>query len=196
MTKPKIILASTSIVRQKLMKNVGLLFESRAPHVDEQKVKEANSHLSAKDLSILLAQQKALAIRELNSLVIGADQTLSCEGKTHNKATTISELRTQLLTLRAKPHTLHSALSVAVDAEIQWSHCSEATLTMRDFSNDFLEAYIQFQGQSVLGCLGGYQLEAEGLMLFDKIDGDYFSVLGLPLMPLLAYLRSENYLIS
>jgi septum formation protein len=193
---PEIVLASTSSIRQTLLTKSGLKFGVQAPNLDENQLKRENPSLPPHELAVLLAQRKALSLMKPNHLVIGADQTLSCEGQLYNKAHDKATMSAQLAQLRGKTHSLHSAVAVASDGHIKWSCCIETHLTMRNFSDAFLNSYIDKNASSIIHCLGGYQLEAEGINLFEKIEGDYFAILGLPLLPLLAYLRQENYLSS
>ena len=127
-------------------------------------------------------------------LVIGCDQTLEFDGQTLSKATSFDDLRANLLRLRGRAHLLHSAASVALDGEILWSHTDTARLIMRAFSDAFLDDYIARQGDQVLLSLGGYWYEDEGVQLFDAVDGDYFTILGMPLLPLLGCLRTVGAL--
>ena len=196
MTQSKIVLASTSSIRKILLANSGLIFNVEPSPLDETEIKQANPTLSAKSLSILLAEQKALALNQPENLVIGTDQTLSCDNQIYSKAKTVADLRHQLLQLRGNTHALSSSVALAKNNHILWTHCSESQLTMRQFSDQFLDHYIEHHGKTVLSSLGGYQLEAQGINLFEKIEGDYFAILGLPLLPLLAYLRQENYVNS
>jgi septum formation protein len=127
-------------------------------------------------------------------LVIGSDQTLELHGQTLSKAASLSELRSNLIQLRGRTHALHSAVAVAHDGEIVWRHVDTAYLTMRAFSDAFLDDYVARHGEKVRSSLGGYWFEAEGVQLFDKVAGDYFTILGMPLLPLLGYLREAGTL--
>jgi septum formation protein len=128
-------------------------------------------------------------------LVIGADQTLEFEGALYDKAASREEARARLLALRGKPHFLHSAVALALDGEILWSETACATLTLRDFSETFLDRYLDVEGDDLLGSVGCYRLEGPGAQLFAAIEGDYFAILGLPLMGLLDQLRQRGALI-
>jgi septum formation protein len=129
-------------------------------------------------------------------LVIGSDQTLELDGRTLSKATSLAELRDHLTRLRGRTHALHSAVAVARDGEVVWSHADTARLAMRAFSDAFLGDYLTRHGEKVRSSLGGYWFEAEGAQLFDKVDGDYFTILGMPLLPLLGFLRQAGALAS
>jgi septum formation protein len=127
-------------------------------------------------------------------LVIGADQVLVCDGKIFDKPSTKDEARDQLVTLRGKKHELVSAVAVARHGSTIWSHCAHAQLTMREFSNTFLGYYLAEMGEEITSSVGGYKFEGPGAQLFEKIEGDYFTILGLPLLALLEFLRSQDVL--
>ena len=142
------------------------------------------------EIATHLAKAKAEQVsQEVPGLVIGADQTLDLNGVLFSKADTQAALRVQLEQLRGQRHSLHSALALARNGEIIWQDVVSAHLTMRPFSDAFLDAYLEEQGSALLACVGGYQLESMGVQLFDQIEGDYFTILGLPLMGLLGALR-------
>jgi len=195
-------LASKSKARGDILRSVQLEFETLPANIDEDAVKIAlikeRDQINPADLAELLGQTKALDVSEKNipAYVIGADQTMSCDGVMFNKAKTMEEAKENYYFLRGKTHTLHSAVCVAHEGKIIWSHVDEAHLTMTHFSNDFLGTYLALMGDDVLTTVGGYQLENLGALLFDKIDGDYHTILGLPLLPLLEFLRSEKGVIA
>jgi septum formation protein len=142
-----------------------------------------------------LAERKALAVSMGRSeWVIGADQTLEFAGRLYDKVETVKSARARLQALRGRPHELHSAVVVARDGEAVWRETESATLTMRDFTDGFLEDYLAAEGEAALGSVGCYRLEGMGVQLFSKIEGDYFTILGLPLMGLLNLLRKEGVL--
>ncbi|HEX2801227.1 MAG TPA: Maf family protein, partial [Phenylobacterium sp.] len=124
--------------------------------------------------------------------VVGADQTLEFEGRLYDKVATLADARERLRLMRGKPHKLHSAVVVAKDGRPIWRALESATLTMRDFSDDFLETYLALEGEAALGSVGCYRLEGPGAQLFSRIDGDYFAILGLPLLGLLDLLRRHG----
>jgi septum formation protein len=163
--------------------------------VDEDAVKAAMLAEGAtpREVADALAELKAVKIsRGRPGFVVGADQTLEFEGGLYDKAETLDAARARLKLLRAKPHKLHSAVVVARDGAPIWREVVSATLTMRDFSDDFLEGYLATEGEHALGSVGCYRLEGPGAQLFSKIEGDYFAILGLPLLGLLDLLRRHG----
>jgi septum formation protein len=189
-----IILASESPARIRLLKAAGLIFESRAHRVAEGFDDEPEA---PQDVARRLAAEKALSITEATpeDLVIGSDQVLECDGKLFSKARDIEELKLQLHELRGRTHALHAGLACVQEGKVIFSHVSTATLKMRHFSDTFLESYLAWNSSDVLSCVGGYKIEQEGIQLFDKIDGDIFTIQGIPLLPLLAFLRSRKLLL-
>jgi septum formation protein len=194
MQSPNIILASTSKIRNSILLNAGLSFSCQAPSLDEETAKSNLGDISAKNLASELAKLKALSIEATTGIVIGADQTLSCHNTIFHKPESLTAARSQLNELRGETHTLHSALACTQNGKIIWSTCEEAHLTMRNFSDSFLETYISVCGNDIQNAVGGYQLEKQGVQLFDEIEGDYFTILGLPLLPLLTFLRKSGFL--
>jgi septum formation protein len=192
----KLILASTSKIRQHILADAGLVFESQKPDVNEELAKSKYNSLSAKDLALALAKDKAQSLSEPTRFILGADQTLSCEGVVYNKPASLKEAYEQLISLRGKTHTLHSALAIAQKGKIIWCVCEGAHLTMRNFSDKFAKSYVEACGEALLTTVGAYQLENRGAQLFEKIDGDYFTILGLPLLPCLAFLRDIKFMPS
>ncbi len=198
MAHPALVLASTSQGRRDVLAGAGLDFVALAPGVDEDSVKRALGPIDAAALAIALAERKALAIsaRHPDALTIGGDQTLACEGRLFDKPATLAEARRHLLALRGRVHVLHSAICVARGGAILWRHVSDARLTMRPFGDAFLDRYVGTCGETLLTSVGAYRLEGPGSQLFDAIEGDYFTILGLPLLPLLAFLRDIGALES
>ena len=193
MLAPKFILASKSPFRAMLMKNAGLVFEQAAADIDERAVEAAvsDSGMTPEDLALVLAEAKALDVsqRYTAALVLGSDQTLSLGDEVLHKAQTLDEAARRLSTLSGKTHQLNSAIVLAKNGETLWRHVSIARLTMRSLTPQFVGRHLARTGNSVLGSVGCYQLEGEGLQLFDHIEGDYFTIVGLPMLPLLAKLR-------
>lgn len=198
MSRDLLILASASAVRARLLSDAGIAFEAKDSRVDEDALKErfagGNSDADTDALALELASAKALAVAAANdgALVLGADQILSCAGKRYDKPKSMTEARDNLRAFRGRPHILHSGLALAAKGEVVWRHNSRATLTMRDFSDAFLDTYLAEAGERVLKSVGCYQLEGPGVQLFEKIEGDYFTILGLPLLPLLDELRRRK----
>jgi len=187
-----VVLASTSAARRAILKAAGVEFETQAPAVDEEAAKTslAAEGLTPRDMADALAEMKALKVsRRRGGLVIGADQTLDLDGAFIDKAPTMLAARERLLALRGRRHKLHSAVVVALDGVVIWRQVETATLIMRSFSDVFLDQYLAAEGDGVLWCVGCYRLEGQGAQLFERIDGDYFSILGLPLLGLLDLLR-------
>ncbi|MGB5950111.1 MAG: Maf family protein [Parvibaculum sp.] len=197
-----LILASASAVRASLLRQAGLDFHVRDSRVDEDAVKKSFAG-STDDgdtdaLALRLAEEKALAVSraEPGALVIGADQIMSCETRRFDKPRDMIEARANLLFLRGRTHTLHSAVVLALDGDVVWGHSARADLAMRDFSDGFLDWYLKTLGEKVKTSVGCYQLEGPGIQLFERIEGDYFTILGLPLLPLLAELRERGAALS
>lgn len=190
----KVILASTSTIRSAVLSNAGVQHIVIQPAVDENALKTKYENPAPLRLSQALARDKALSIsvEHRNDLVIGGDQVLVCDGRQFNKPISIEDARSQLQQLRGKPHNLISSLSVCTDHQQVWSATDTATLWMREFSDKYLSEYLDIAGPDVTTSVGGYKLEGRGIQLFDKVDGDHYTILGLPLLPLLAYLRSTG----
>jgi septum formation protein len=192
-----LVLASKSVTRRAVLESAGVPFSIASSGVDEDaaKVDLLAKGANPRQVATALAERKALAVSAGRSeWVVGADQTLEFEGRLYDKAETVEDARDRLKTLRGKPHQLHSAVVVARNGETVWRELESATLTMRDFSDGFLEDYIAAEGQAGLGSVGCYRLEGLGVQLFAKIEGDYFTILGLPLLGLLDLLRKEGVL--
>ncbi|MCJ8519824.1 septum formation protein [Pseudorhizobium tarimense] len=191
--KPLLVLASSSPFRRMLMTNAGLAFEARAAEIDERAI-EADleaGQADPDDVAVELAKAKALDVsRHLTeALVLGSDQTMSLGERVYHKPKDLEDARRHILSLSGKTHRLNSAIALAQNGEILWDHVSHAQLTVRDLSEAFVDRYVQRCGESLLGSVGAYQLEGEGIHLFSEIQGDYFTILGLPMLPLLAKLR-------
>jgi septum formation protein len=190
-----VILASKSAARGALLAGAGVAFETVGSGVDEDVIKQRLLAERADPMTIAsaLAAAKAEAVSAArDGLVIGADQTLDLDGVLFDKVGNLEEARRRLEQLRGRRHQLHSAVAVAKAGAVVWSEIQSASLTMRAFSADFLDAYLIRNGGAALSSVGCYQLEGQGVQLFDRIDGDYFTILGLPMMGLLALLRGEG----
>jgi len=192
-----VTLASKSAARAQVLKAAGVVFETIGADVDEAAAKRELLATGAtpREVAGALAERKAVkASQGRPGLVIGADQTLDLDGRLFDKAETTAEARARLNDLRGRTHKLHSAVVVAKDGAMVWGETPSATLTMRAFSDAFLDAYLARHGEGLLGSVGCYRLEDDGVQLFEAIDGDYFTILGLPLMGLLELLRREGAL--
>ena len=183
-------LASGSQVRAALMRGAGLEFDIAVSGVDEDAIKAR--HGGTPDaLALKLAEAKARAIAR-DGLVVGADQILVCDGVLFDKPKDMDEARENLKKFRGRTHALVSGTVLLDDGKPVWSLAEQVTLTMRQFSDEFLEAYLLDVGDDVLKSVGCYQLEGPGVQLFEAVNGDYFAILGLPLVPLLAALRARG----
>ena len=190
-------LASKSAARTAVLRGAGLTFDTRDSQVNEDVTKAAllAKGASPRVIALALAEEKALAVSNIQSgLVIGADQTLEFEGQLYDKVSNLEAARARLKQLRGHPHHLHSAVVLAREGQVVWRDTVTATLTMRDFSDRFLDTYLDAEGTAALGSVGCYRMESLGVQLFSAIDGDYFTILGLPLMGLLERLRAHAVL--
>jgi len=198
----RLVLASGSTTRRALLESAGIAFEVRPADVDEAALRDAqlaaDERVSHESVALALAEAKARAVsRDVpDALVIGADQVLSFEGRLFEKPKSSSEARTQLLSLRGKTHALHSATVLAEGGEIAWRNVETAILSLRDFSERALDAYLERAGDTVLTSVGAYRIEGPAVQLFEEIDGDHATILGLPLLPLLKELRRRAMLVS
>jgi septum formation protein len=200
MNTQMIVLASASATRKQMLESAGLRVEIDPARVDEDEVKLS---LKAEQVPVeraaeALAELKALRIslRRPGALVIGADQMLECDGAWFDKSPDRAAAREQLVLLRGRTHRLISAAVVALDGQRLWHTTEAARLTMRNFSDAFLDEYLDTVGEAVFTSVGGYQLEGRGVQLFHRIEGDFFTILGLPLLPLLDFLRARGALAS
>ncbi len=194
----RLILASKSAARRAMLTDVGVPFSVQVADVDEDAVKAAHDPADAAGLAVELARVKALAVsrHDAEAWVLGADQTLSFEGGLVSKAGSLDAARARLTTMRGKAHQLHSGAALARNGQIVWSGVDTATMRVRAFSEAFLDAYLAAEGEHLLACVGSYRLEGMGSQLFEAVEGDYFTVLGLPLWPVLAELRRAGVLTS
>ena len=188
-----IILASGSPFRKKMLEDAGIFFEVARPEIDERAVESAveGSGLTPGDLASILAEAKALDVsqRAPGKLVIGTDQTLSLGDEVFHKAKDMEEARRRLLALSGKTHQLNSAVVIVRDGDVVWRHVAVAHLTMRELDPGFIGRHLSSVGEIALSSVGAYQIEGKGIQLFERIDGDHFTIVGMPLIPLLAKLR-------
>jgi septum formation protein len=190
-----LLLASKSDIRGKVLAAAGLRFGIRPAQIDERAIEAKAGAIGAVAAAQLLARAKAAAVaaNHPGNLVLGADQTLALDAARFSKPKNRAEAVARLRTLRGRTHELHSALTLMRDGEVLFELVDTARLTMRDFSDRFLDDYLDMAGDVALSSVGGYQLEGIGIHLFEKVEGDYFTILGLPLLPLLAYLRRSGF---
>jgi septum formation protein len=193
-----IILASTSKIRGKILSDAGIKFAVLNSELDEEKAKNSLTKLSPRKISLELARLKAEKISGLHpkAMTIGADQVLGFENQIFNKPVSRADAEKQLSMLRNATHTLYSAVSCAIAGTEVWNNCSEARLTMRNFTREFLSSYLDGSPADYLSSVGAYKLEETGIQLFEKIEGDYFAILGLPILPLLGFLRQHGIIPS
>ena len=195
---PSIALASSSPTRQRLLRSAGIEFQAITALVDEAVVRETltadGETIEPGDMAEILARAKAedVSARHPDAVVIGADQVLSLGDEVFNKPGMLDAARDTLLALRGRTHQLHTAVAIAENGETSWVFVDTAHMTMRDFSPVFLGRYLALAGGEVLDSVGAYQLEGPGIQLFEKVDGDFFSILGLPFLPLLRELRARK----
>ena len=194
--KAPLILASQSKARQSLLANAGLAFESESADIDERAIQQSSGLSAPDEIASLLAREKARVVsaRYPGQYVIGADQTLALETRIFNKPAGRAQAADQLRALCGRCHELHAAIAVARDAKILFEHLAIARMTMRTLSDAEIETYLAEAGDAVTSSVGAYQLEGIGVHLFERIEGDHFTILGLPLLPLLAFLRREHVL--
>lgn len=194
-----IVLASASAARRGMLERAGVAFTCDTAAVDETALKAAAAAgLDIGATASLLAETKArgVAARHPGALVIGADQMLECEGRWFDKPDSVADARAQLLALRGRSHTLISAVVAMRDGQTLWRHAEPARLTMRAFTEAFLDAYLEAVGPEVCGSVGAYRIEELGAQLFASVEGDHFVILGMPLLPLLGFLRDHGALPS
>jgi septum formation protein len=194
--KDPLVLASQSRARQTLLANAGIGFEAIPADIDERAVQQASGLLAPGDIAALLAREKALSVSSQRSgrYVVGADQTLALGTRLFSKPAGRAQAAEQLRMLAGHTHELHSAVAVAQDGKILFADTSIARMTMRRLGAAEIEAYLDQAGEAVTSSVGAYQLEGLGVHLFERIEGDHFTILGLPLLPLLAFLRSAQLL--
>jgi len=214
MNPPRLILASGSAIRAAILRNAGVAFTAEKPAVDEAAVKRAMEGEDLEKVAMALAEAKALAVRapglpspkrsrphcelskdgfaQAGDFVLGSDQILEFEGRAFDKAGTMAEARARLLELQGRSHTLINAAAIAQDGAIVFRHFARPRLFMRALTAGEIDAYLNKAGEEVLQSVGAYQIEGLGAQLFERIEGDYFAVLGLALFPVLGFLRAQG----
>ena len=192
----RIILATASASRCAILKNAGVQFAAKPAGIDEREIEAPLAAIgkSPAEIAMALAEAKALAVAsaESDAVVIGADQVLDADGQRWNKPANLAEARDQLLALSGRTHALQSAIAIAEKDKLVWRHHEAARMTLRHLTPEIVDAYLAEVGETALSSVGAYQIEGPGIRLFERIDGDYFAILGLPLLPLLAFLREEG----
>ena len=199
MSPARIILASGSAIRRQIMTDAGLSFEVITKPVDEGAIKDSMLAEGAKlpDIADALAQAKAMGVSKVESgLVIGADQIMVMDNQLYDKPPTMEAARERLISMRGKTHYLIGAIVICEKGVPVWRHMAKTKLMMRDFSDDFLEDYLRVEGEQILSSVGAYRFEGRGGQLFTDVEGDFFSILGLSLLPLLEYLRIRDAILS
>ena len=191
-----LVLASKSAVRHALLRDAGIPVEVAPADIDERAIEQRADTSDAGDIAALLAREKARAIatRLPGRLVLGADQTLALGARRFSKPPDLAAARDQLKALRGRTHELHTSIALLREGTVVFEHREVARLTMRAFSDAFLAGYLEVMGSAVTTSVGGYQLEKSGIQLFERIEGDHFVILGLPLLALLQYLRQSGCL--
>jgi septum formation protein len=191
-----LVLASKSASRHAILRDAGIPVAVEPADIDERAIEQRSTKQDAGELAAMLAREKArtVAARRPGRLVLGADQTLALGERRFSKPVDRAGARRQLAALRGQTHELHSAVALARGSSVLFEHREVARLTMRSFSDQFLEAYLDAAGAAVTASVGAYQLEKVGIQLFERIEGDHFTILGLPVLPLLEFLRSAGWL--
>jgi septum formation protein len=191
-----LVLASKSEVRRAVLAGAGIPLEIAPAEIDERAIEECAGTSDPGEIAALLAREKACAVaaRLHGRLVLGADQTLALGLRVFSKPADVASARAQLIMMRGSTHELHAALALARDGAIVFEHREVARLSMREFSDAFLDAYIAAAGSALTVSVGSYQVEKIGIQLFERIEGNYFTILGLPLLPLLDFLRQGGWL--
>lgn len=191
MSQSSLILASLSPFRKMILENAGLTFDIHGAKIDERVVEKGFGSVAPKELAIKLAEEKAenVSARFPDAVVIGCDQTLELQGQVLHKAANLEEARQRLTALSGKDHYLHSGIALSTNGKTVWADVSTAKMSMRPLSSGFIDLYLDRVGQQILGSVGAYQIEGFGIQLFDKIDGDYFTIIGMPILLLLKKLR-------
>jgi septum formation protein len=190
---PDLILASNSVTRRNMLMNAGVSFEAKAAMIDEEAIKDSllQEGIVARDLADQLADLKARSLSQIypGAYIIGSDQILEKDGRVFSKGNNISDAKEKLKILQNGKHSLFSAAVVYYEGKAIWRFVDEARLTMRPLSEEFIDQYLIKAGNSVFSSVGCYQIEGLGIQLFSKVEGSHFTILGMPLLPLLDFLR-------
>ena len=194
----RFVLASGSQIRRQVLENAEIPFEVIKPDVDEAIIKAERSDLSPADLALVLGEAKSESVsrRHADALVLGADQTMELDGQLLDKLPDAALARDRLLAMRGKPHYLHSGLALFRGGEKVWTWQQSSTLHVRNFSDDFLDTYLDKASWALTASVGAYAYEGLGAQLFERVEGDYYAIIGMPLLPLLSVLRAEGVLAS
>ncbi len=186
-----LVLASSSPFRRMLLQNAGLTFESHAADIDEREIEASEDSAGPEAVAGILARAKAQDVSRHfpDALVIGSDQMMSLGDRVYHKARNRHEARENLMSLSGRTHRLNSAVAVVRNGNVVWEHIAYAELTARELTGEFVDRYLDRIGDKAFSSVGGYQMEGEGIHLFSAIEGDYFTILGLPMLPLLEELR-------
>ncbi len=188
-----LVLASSSPFRRLLLENAGLEFSTRPASIDEREIESRLTERNAlpDEVAVELAMAKALDVADHfpGAFIIGSDQTMSLGSRVYHKPVSLDDARNTLRSLSGQTHHLNSGVAIARDGKVIWKTVAKAAMTVRPLSDDFIESYLESVGDAVMSSVGGYQLEGRGIRLFDTIEGDYFTILGLPMLPLLKALR-------
>ena len=192
----RFILASGSQIRALILRQAHIPFEIIKADVDESVIKSERSDLNPRDMALCLAEAKAAPVSRAHpdALVLGADQTMELDGELLDKLPDAVLARDRLIHMRGRPHFLHSGLAIQKSGQVIWSLQQTSTIHVRDFSDEFLDAYLKTAGDALTASVGAYAYEGLGAQLFETVDGDYYAILGLPLLPLTAVLRQHGVL--
>jgi septum formation protein len=197
MTAASLVLASGSNIRRAILQSAGVEFEVIKSSVDEDAIKRDSPSLLPAQIACVLGAAKACDVSSQypNRLVLGADQTMEMDGQLFDKLSDRKYARERLLAMRGKAHSLHSGLALARSGSVVWELSLSSTLYVREFSDEFLDYYLDRAGDELTASVGAYAYEGLGSQLFDRVEGDYFAILGLPLVPLLTALRDQEVLV-
>ena len=193
---PALILASASAARRDLLQAAGVRFTVQQPDVDEGAIKRRMAGGPPGAIALALADAKAASVPASGAIVIGADQILVCEGRCFDKPRGLADAAAHLRALRGRQHELITAISCWRDGRQLWHHTAIPVLTMREISDGFIDAYLRLEGPACFAAVGAYRVEALGIHLFSHVSGEHSAILGLPLLPLLRFLRSEGLLLA